>query len=259
MRDAVDSIDLHRGASAPRCGPTSSAPRTSWSTPPTTRTSRPRRWASPSATWKEAEGKLAGGGKVLFVPGKKDLGVEDPGVSATPIFWNRLMNPKSDRVFWGCGAMPKNPALAGFPTEDHCDWQWVDVMRGAKGMNLDHLPRGLQPIVQGIDDWNRGYKLGLIYECKVGRGKLMVCSVDLSAERAAGKVTAGALRKSLLAYMGSEQFAPGGGGCGGGFAGGVGEHADGEAGGGGDTESAAGTRRWMRRRRGLRRGGGEMA
>ncbi|MGN6367749.1 MAG: sugar-binding domain-containing protein [Phycisphaerae bacterium] len=156
-----------------------------------------------TSDWKEAEGKLAGGGKVLFVPGKKDLGEDDPGVSATPIFWNRLMNPRGTG-FLGLWCDARNAALAGFPTEDHCDWQWVDVMRGARALNMDHLPRGLQPIVQGIDDWNRGYKLGLIYECKVGAGKLMVCSVDLAADR----VTAGALRRSLLAYMGSEKFSP---------------------------------------------------
>ena len=80
---------------------------------------------------------------------------------------------------------------------------WM-LFAGGQAMNLDHLPRGLQPVVQAIDDWNRGYKLGMIYECRVGAGRLVVCSVDISAE----KVTAVALRKSLLAYMRSERFGP---------------------------------------------------
>ena len=156
-----------------------------------------------TSDWAAAADKLAAGGKVLFQPAKKDLGPEDPTISSTPIFWNRLMNANGTS-FLGLWCDTGHAALAGFPTEDHCDWQWIDLIRGTRSMNLDHLPRGLQPIVQPIDDWNRNEKLGLIYECKVGSGRLMVCSADLSADKA----TAGALRKSLLAYMESDRFAP---------------------------------------------------
>jgi len=59
-------------------------------------------------------------------------------------------------------------------------------------------------VVQPIDDWNRNWKLGLIYECRVGTGRLMVCSIDLNAKRAG----AASLRQSLLEYMGGAKFQP---------------------------------------------------
>ena len=49
-------------------------------------------------------------------------------------------------------------------------------------MVLDALPKDLRPIVQVIDDWNTNRKLGLIWECRVGSGKLLVCSADLSKD-----------------------------------------------------------------------------
>jgi hypothetical protein len=71
-------------------------------------------------------------------------------------------------------------------------------------LNLDALPLTLQPIVQPIDDWNRNWKQGLLYECFVGAGKLMVCSIDLTAAR---KGTP-SLRHSVLSYMASPAFHP---------------------------------------------------
>ena len=40
-------------------------------------------------------------------------------------------------------------------------------------------PRKLRPVVQVIDDWVTNRKLGLIFEARVGSGKLLVCSIDL--------------------------------------------------------------------------------
>jgi hypothetical protein len=100
-----------------------------------------------------------------------------------------------------------HPALAGFPTASHHDWQWTELVASSRAMNLDRLPRGLQPIVQPIDDWNRNYKLGLLFEARVGNGRLMVSTADLDSgldER----VVARQLRKSVLDYMGSAAFAP---------------------------------------------------
>jgi len=73
----------------------------------------------------------------------------------------------------------KHPALAGFPTEANFDWQWTELVRGTRAVNLDRLPRALRPIVYAIDDWNRNYKLGLLFECVVGAGRLLVCACDL--------------------------------------------------------------------------------
>jgi hypothetical protein len=156
-----------------------------------------------TSSWPEAETRLAAGGKVLFQPKVQDLDSSDPKLSSVPIFWNRLMNPNGAWML-GLWCDAKHPALANFPTEANCDWQWIDLVRDARALNLDTLPRELQPIVQPIDDWNRNWKLGLLYECRVGNGRLMVCSIDLSS----GRAGAASLRRSILDHVASDGFAP---------------------------------------------------
>ena len=159
-----------------------------------------------TGSWIEAEKKLAGGGKVLFLPRTADLDWWSPPLARVPVFWNALMGPTWSRML-GLWCDVKHPALAEFPTETHCDWQWTELTRNSRAINLDRLPRALQPIVQAIDDWNRNYRLGLVFECKVGSGKLMVCSADLESPLDSRPV-ARQLRRSLLDYMAGEKFQP---------------------------------------------------
>ena len=154
-----------------------------------------------------AEKRLVAGGKVLFMPTYNQLSWDSPPVGRLPIFWNRLMGPGWER-FLGLLCDPNHPALAEFVTDGYYDWQWQDVIRPyCRAVNLDRLPGTLKPIVQMIDDWNRNYKLGLVFECRVGDGKLMVCSADLSSDLSERPV-ARQLRHSLLSYMGSAVFDP---------------------------------------------------
>ncbi|RZA35005.1 MAG: discoidin domain-containing protein [Lysobacteraceae bacterium] len=156
--------------------------------------------------WDEAERLLADGARVLYMPPKADLDWTSPPLADVPVFWNRLMSPGWSRML-GTWVDRAHPALAGFPTAGHHDWQWTELVAGARAMNLGRLPRGLQPIVQPIDDWNRNYKLGLLFEAQVGKGRLMVSTADL-ANRLDERVVARQLRRSVLDYMASEAFAP---------------------------------------------------
>ncbi|WP_338760959.1 discoidin domain-containing protein [Massilia sp. METH4] len=156
--------------------------------------------------WPEAERRLAAGGKVLYLPRTADLDWTSPPLADVPVFWNRLMNPGWSRML-GLWIARDHPALAGFPTDEHYDWQWAEVAAPARGMNLARLPRGLQPIVQPIDDWNRNYKLGLLFEARVGQGRLVVSTADLDS-RLDERVVARQLRKSVLDYMAGPAFAP---------------------------------------------------
>lgn len=155
----------------------------------------------------EAFEKLRAGGKVLWLPRYNQLRWDCPPIGRLPIFWNRLMGPNWER-FLGIVCEPDHPALAAFATDFYYDWQWEQVfMPACRAINLRMLPGELEPIVQVIDDWHRHYKLGVIFECKVGEGRLLVCAADLEthlAERPAARQ----LRSSLLEYMASAQFAP---------------------------------------------------
>jgi len=157
-------------------------------------------------SWNEAEAKLAAGGRVLFLPRSADIGWSSPTLDDVPIIWNRQMGPGWSRML-GLWCDAKHPALAGFPTADHCDWQWTEIIRDARTVNLDSLPHSFQPIVQAIDDWNRNWKLGVIFEAEVGAGRLLVCSLDLTRDLEKRPV-ARQLRQSLLAYAAGDHFKP---------------------------------------------------
>jgi beta-galactosidase len=159
-----------------------------------------------TSSWNEAKSQLAAGGKVLFLPRNTDLYWDSPPLDDVPIFWNRLMNPAWSRML-GLWCDTNSPALAEFPTEANCDWQWTQIIRGVRAVNLDRLPRGFQPIVQAIDDWNRNWKLGAIFECRIGPGRLMVCVFDLDSDLEHRPV-ARQLRRSLLDYMAGPDFEP---------------------------------------------------
>jgi hypothetical protein len=157
-------------------------------------------------SWNEAEQRLSAGGSVLYMPRKADMDWTSPPLADVPVFWNRQMSPGWGRML-GLWIDKQHPALAGFPTANHFDWQWTELVNGARAMNLDRLPQGLQPIVQPIDDWNRNYKLGLLFEARVGAGRLMVATADLDS-RLDERPVARQLRRSVLDYMASPAFQP---------------------------------------------------
>jgi hypothetical protein len=156
-----------------------------------------------TSSWPEAEARLISGGKVLFQPDPASLDPSNPKLSTVPIFWNHLMNPNGTTML-GLWNDTSHPALAGFPTDPNCDWQWVDLFANSRALNLSTLPASLQPIVQPIDDWNRNLKLALLFECTVGYGALMVCMLDLEQKRPGAPT----LRRSILDYMAGHGFHP---------------------------------------------------
>ena len=61
--------------------------------------------------------------------------------------------------------------------------------------------------MQPIDTWFEARRLGLLFEAQVGRGKLMVCSMDLRTNLDE-RLVARQLLHSVLRYMQSAAFAP---------------------------------------------------
>ncbi|MGA2174248.1 MAG: discoidin domain-containing protein [Verrucomicrobiota bacterium] len=157
-------------------------------------------------SWEQAAQRLAAGGRVLFLPRNTDLDWTCPPLDSVPVFWNRLMNPAWGRML-GLWCDTNHPALAGFPTAANCDWQWAELLRGVRAVNLDRFPRSLRPIVAAIDDWNRNWKLAPLFECHVGPGRLMVCSFDLTS-KLESRPAARQLRRSLLDYLAGPRFEP---------------------------------------------------
>lgn len=167
-----------------------------------------------TSTWAEAEARLSSGGKVLFIPKAADLDpAKSPPMKRAPVFWNIQMTvrppqnprPRFDAML-GLAIDPKHAALASFPTDKYCEWQWTPMIHDVRSVNLREMPRTLKPIVAAIDDWNRNWRLGVIFECKVGEGRLLVSAIDLDAPTPGAAVQQ--LRRSLLDYAASEKFRP---------------------------------------------------
>jgi beta-galactosidase len=163
-----------------------------------------------TSQWEEAAAKLAEGGKVLFNPKKLDPATCPP-MKKTPVFWNIQMTvrppknpaPRFDAML-GLLCDPEHPALASFPTGRFCDWQWTSIINGVRSVNLTNAPRELWPMVSAIDDWNRNWRLGVIFECRVGGGRLLVSAIPLDKPDPVTRQ----LRTSLVRYATGDAFQP---------------------------------------------------
>jgi len=153
---------------------------------------------------------LEAGGKVLLTLKqgalKADKGGDIP-IGFSSIFWNTAWTHQQPPVSLGILCDPAHPAFKQFPTQGFSNWQWWDVMSHSGAIKLDDVQKGLQPIVRVIDDWVTARPLGLVFECRVGKGKLIVSGIDLLTDQAK-RPEARQLCYSLQQYMSSKAFNP---------------------------------------------------
>ena len=123
----------------------------------------------------------------------------------TSVFWSPVHFPNQPGTM-GLLLDPKHPALAAFPTEFHTNWQWWDLVTHSKAIEYDALPKW-QPVVQVIDNFVKNRRLGILFEARVGKGKLVLCTADISRQLDR-RITARQLRYSLQQYMLSPAFNP---------------------------------------------------
>lgn len=153
---------------------------------------------------------LAKGGKVLLSIKKGAVRAEHGGdieIGFSSIFWNTAWTKGQAPHTLGILCNPEHPAFKSFPTQYHSNFQWWDGMTYSNAINLDALSKELKPIVRVIDDWTTARPLGLIFECKVGKGKLLFSGIDLLTG-AHKRPEAKQLLYSLKAYMATDQFNP---------------------------------------------------
>ncbi|MCB1125217.1 MAG: discoidin domain-containing protein, partial [Verrucomicrobiae bacterium] len=92
-----------------------------------------------------------------------------------------------------------HPALAGFPTDTHSDWQWHDLVQGGQAIRLPAELADDAMIVEQLADFHKPAREACLCEVQVGAGRLLVCGLDLS-RNLEQRPAARALRSSLLAY-----------------------------------------------------------
>lgn len=131
----------------------------------------------------------------------------DIRVAFTPIFWNTAWTYNVPPHTLGFLCDPGHPAFASFPNEGHSDFQWKELAVSCNAMVMDDFPHDFRPLVYVIDDWFKNRKLGVLFECKVGKGNLIVCSIDLATDLDK-RLSAVQFKQSILEYMASSQFNP---------------------------------------------------
>lgn len=150
------------------------------------------------------------GGSVLLTLKKGTLKSEYGGnvaIGFSSIFWNTAWTHGQAPETLGILCDPHHPAFKYFPTGNHTDYQWWDAMTHSSPIMLDSVAKGLNPVVRVIDDWVKARSLSLLFECRVGKGKLMVSGIDLLTDMA-DRPEAKQLAYSIESYMKSDEFNP---------------------------------------------------
>ena len=155
-----------------------------------------------------AQQVLAQGGRVFLNAAGQVVKGKEVAMSFTPVFWNTSWFKMRPPHVTGFVVDPKHPALADFPTDAHSDLQWWEVVNQAQVMHLEDFPAGFRPIVQPIDTWFLNRRLALVLEARVGAGRLLVSSANLSPADDGQRPAARQLYYSLLRYAQSARFQP---------------------------------------------------
>ena len=155
--------------------------------------------------------KLQKGARVLLMPDSTELCVG--GLFQTD-YWNYRMfktiseNNKKQVSPGTLGLLcdPNHPLFNDFPTEEHTSWQWWPVVKWSHPFILDNTNKDYRPVVQVIDNIERNHKLGLVFEFRVGKGRLLVVMSDL--DKASQYPEGRQFYASVLNYMHAKAFAP---------------------------------------------------
>ncbi|HBG26523.1 MAG: hypothetical protein A2Y10_01000 [Planctomycetes bacterium GWF2_41_51] len=145
------------------------------------------------------------GRNVLLTPERAAI---KKAVSArfVPVFWSPVHFPDQPGTM-GVLCDPNHSALSDFTTDYHTNWQWWELTSESTAIDVDSLGPRFKPIVQPVCNFLQIKKLAYIFEAKVGKGKLLVCSLDIDKDLDK-RLVARQLRRSLISYMAGDKFQP---------------------------------------------------
>jgi len=163
---------------------------------------------------RKVQAQLADGARVLLLARPEKL-KQSVAMAFQSGFWSPMFRTRPGRLnplgketpgTQGILCDPAHPLFRDFPTEFHTNWQWWQLVKHSRAMVLDDTPKAFRPIVQVIDGFDRNHKLGLICEARVGKGRLLICSIDLPGLQAHPE--ARQLLASIMRYLDSKAFNP---------------------------------------------------
>ncbi len=155
----------------------------------------------------EAISRLNNGEKVLLLAAGHIQYGKDVVQYYQPVFWNTSWFKMRPPHTTGLLVKNTHPVFTDFVTDSWGDLQWWELINRSQTMLLTDFPKGFQPIVQPIDTWFINRKLGMLFEANVGKGKLIMTSIDLKSDLEKRPVAA-QLYQSVVNYMQSDKFQP---------------------------------------------------
>ena len=155
----------------------------------------------------KVEKVLAEGGKVLLTAAGKITYGKEVVQQFTPVFWNTSWFKMRPPHTTGIYVDNTHSVFELFPTDDHSDLQWWELVNKAQVMQFTEFPADFQPLVQSIDTWFLSRKIGMLFEANVGGGKLMMTTMDIT-NHLDERIVARQMRISILHYMNSPKFNP---------------------------------------------------
>ena len=144
---------------------------------------------------------------LLTAAGKVTLG-SDIKQTYLPVFWNTSWFKMRPPHTTGAYIDSAHPLFKyDFPTDDWSNLNWWELLNRAQVMNLMELPADYQSPIQPIDTWHVSRKLGMLIEAKVGKGRLLMTTMDVTTGLDRRHV-ARQMRQALFRYMNSSDFQP---------------------------------------------------
>lgn len=148
---------------------------------------------------------LATGGRVIYTgkSAKSDI------TMFKPIYWSTgLFATNQKHVGFGAVIDADHPALAPTGCDYWMDEFWrklfTDGKRNAMSHRLEGLPADFRPIITVVPDLHHSYFISPLFEVQVGKGSLIVCGLNISANSTAARL----FRRSLWRYAVSDDFKP---------------------------------------------------
>ncbi len=155
----------------------------------------------------QAQKILNKGGKVLICAAGKVTYGKEVVQQFTPVFWNTSWFKMRPPHTTGIYVEESHSIFDLFPTDYHSDLQWWELVNRASVMQFTDFPKDFQPLVQSIDTWFVSRKIGMLFEANVGKGKLVMTTMDLKSDLQK-RIVARQMRNSILDYMKSDKFNP---------------------------------------------------
>ena len=158
----------------------------------------------------------ASGGRVLLISRKDLTGLaerecahDSPDIPYplyfAPTYWGAPYAPGGGNLGT---VIAKHKALGSFPHEGFCDLQFLNLLHGVARADLDALPVRIEPIIRSITDWRIGANAAYLYEAQLGKGGLLVTTLNFEQTLTEKRPEAQWLLQEMANYCASDAFKP---------------------------------------------------